>query len=411
MWRLTLFLLTFTSIYGILHFYAFVKARKALSLGPAGAVPLALFMAIMLFVPIIVHLLERWGFESIPRNLAFAGYIWMGLLFLLICVFLVMDVWNILVRAAALLFGAKFATGLIPPRVAFFVAVLCAAGAAGNGYFHALDIRTRRITVASPKISKEAGRFRVAQITDVHLGLIVSRGRLQRILRCVKAANPDILVSTGDLVDGQMDDIDELIGLFREVTPPYGKFAVTGNHEFYAGINRSLAFMEKAGFRVLRDEVISIPGRVHIAGVDDPAGGRYGLLKGMSEKAVLANLPQQGFTLFLKHRPVLNKSAMGYFDMQLSGHTHGGQIFPFLLISKLFYPIGAGLHILEGKSYLYVSRGSGTWGPPIRFLAPPEVTVVDLIHGGDGETTVDKETQGRSSLAGPSVRGKRWDIE
>jgi len=77
----------------------------------------------------------------------------------------------------------------------------------------------------------------------------------------------------------------------------------------------------------------------------------------------------------------LDKNAIGYFDMQLSGHTHGGQIFPFALISKLFYPIEAGLHTLEGPSYLYVSRGTGTWGPPIRFLAPPEVTVIDFIHG------------------------------
>lgn len=380
MWRLSLFLLTFISIYGILHFYALMKVRKALSLGSAGVVPLALFMAIMLFSPIIIRILEQWDFKSIPRALAFVGYTWMGLLFLFICAFLVMDAWNILVQAGTLIFGATFATGRIPPPVAFFMAVLFAAGTVGYGYFQALDIRTRHITIASSKIPKKAGRFRVVQISDVHLGLIVSKGRLQRILRCVKAANPDILVSTGDLVDGQMDDLDGLIGLFQGVRPPYGKVAVTGNHEFFAGIDRSLAFMHEAGFRVLRDDGISILGRIHIAGVDDPGGRRYGLLKGISEKAVLAGLPQQGLTLLLKHQPVLDKRAMGYFDLQLSGHTHGGQIFPFLLISKLFYPMGAGLHILEDKSYLYVSRGSGTWGPPIRFLAPPEVTVIDLIH-------------------------------
>ena len=383
MWRLILFLLIFTSIYGILHFYAFMKARKAFSLGLAGALPLAIFMVVMLFAPIIVRILERSGVETVPRALAFAGYIWMGFLFLFICIFLVMDVWNILVRAAALVFGTSSLAALIPPRIAFFIALLCAASISGYGYFQALDIRTEHITISSPKIPKEAGRLRVAQITDVHLGLIVSNGRLKRILERVQSANPDILVATGDLVDGQMDDIDGLIGLFQEVTPEYGKFAVTGNHEFYAGLDRSLAFMEKAGFRVLRNEGISIPGRITIAGVDDAGRGHQGLQNGISEKAFLAKLPQQGFILFLKHRPLLDKNALGYFDMQLSGHTHGGQIFPFALISKLFYPIGAGLHILENKSCLYVSRGTGTWGPPIRFLAPPEVTVIDLIHGKD----------------------------
>jgi predicted MPP superfamily phosphohydrolase len=178
-----------------------------------------------------------------------------------------------------------------------------------------------------------------------------------------------------------MDNIDGLIGLFQGVVPRYGKFAVTGNHEYYAGIGRSLAFMHKAGFRVLRNEGVSIPARIRIAGVDDPAARRYGLSTGFSENALLARFPQQGFVLFLKHRPELDKDAVAYFDMQLSGHTHGGQIFPFTLVSRLFYPIGAGQHVLDGGSSLYVSRGSGTWGPPIRFLAPPEVTVVDLIHG------------------------------
>jgi len=195
-WRLILFLLIFTSIYGILHFYAFMKARKAFSLGLAGALPLAIFMVVMLFAPIIVRILERSGVETVPRALAFAGYIWMGFLFLFICIFLVMDVWNILVRAAALVFGTSSLAALIPPRIAFFIALLCAATISGYGYFQALDIRTEHITISSPKIPKEAGRLRVAQITDVHLGLIVSNGRLKRILERVQSANPDILVAT-----------------------------------------------------------------------------------------------------------------------------------------------------------------------------------------------------------------------
>ena len=331
MWRLILFLLTFTTIYGILHFYAFMKARKAFSLGPAGALPVALFMAIMLFAPIIVRILERSGVEAVPRALALVGYTWMGLLFLFICAFLVMDVWNILVRAAAFVFGTSSVTALIPPRMAFFIALLCAAVIAGYGYFQALDIRTEHITISSPKIPKEAGRLRLAQITDVHLGLIVSSGRLKRILDRIRTANPDILVSTGDLVDGQMDDIDGLIGLFREIIPEYGKFAVTGNHEYYAGLDRSLRFTEEAGFRVLRGEGVSIAGLITIAGVDDAAGRSGGLIKDISEKSLLEKFPKEKYTILLKHRPTVDQEALGLFDLQLSGHSHGGQIFPFKL--------------------------------------------------------------------------------
>ncbi|MFC1579451.1 metallophosphoesterase [Thermodesulfobacteriota bacterium] len=381
MWRLILFLVVFTAIYGSLHFYAFIKARKAFSMGPGGSILIALFMAVMLFAPIIVRVMDRAGYDDVPRVLAFAGFIWMGFLFLFFCSSLVMDVWNLLVRAAALILGTKSVSGLVPPRITFFVALLCAVTITGYGYFQALDIRTRHITISSPKIPKEAGRIRVAQISDVHLGMIVGKARLQRILDQVKAADPDIFVATGDLLDGQMDDVGGLMGLFQEVTPAYGKFAVTGNHELYVGLERSLAFMAQAGFRVLRNEGIRIPGRITIAGVDDEGRGHQGMQSEISDKAVLAKLPQEGFILFLKHRPELENNALEYFDLQLSGHTHGGQIFPFSLISKIFYPIGAGLYALEGPSYLYVSRGTGTWGPPIRFLAPPEVTIIDLIHG------------------------------
>jgi predicted MPP superfamily phosphohydrolase len=103
-------------------------------------------------------------------------------------------------------------------------------------------------------------------------------------------------------------------------------------------------------------------------------------MKQVSEEAMLSKLPRNQFTLFLKHRPVIDNETRGLFDLQLSGHTHKGQIFPFSIITKLYYPNQAGLLALEKNTHLYVSRGTGTWGPPIRFLASPEVTIIDLIH-------------------------------
>ncbi len=99
---------------------------------------------------------------------------------------------------------------------------------------------------------------------------------------------------------------------------------------------------------------------------------------------MLSGLPREKFTLLLKHRPLLDKEALGLFDFQLSGHVHKGQIFPFSIATWLYYPIDSGIRKLPGNAYLYVSRGSGTWGPPIRFLAPPEVTVIDLMHQDSG---------------------------
>jgi predicted MPP superfamily phosphohydrolase len=248
------------------------------------------------------------------------------------------------------------------------------------GYFEALSIRTEHVTVKTPKIPETIGRIRVAQISDVHLGLIVGKSRLNRILEKVKDASPDILISTGDLVDGQMDELDTLTDMIKNIPTTYGKFAVTGNHEFYAGLDRALAFTKKAGFTILRGKGLTISNILNIAGVDDPAGKRYVPSFVVSEKALLEKMPGDKFTLFLKHQPVISSESIGRFDLQLSGHTHKGQIFPFYLFTKLFYRMHSGLSKLNGNALLYVSRGSGTWGPPVRFLSPPEVTIIDIIY-------------------------------
>lgn len=193
-------------------------------------------------------------------------------------------------------------------------------------------------------------------------------------------AEPDILVSTGDLVDGQINDLSKMAEMFRAIPSRYGKFAVTGNHEYYAGLDRSLAFTEAAGFSILRGRGVQIADMIHVVGVDDPAGKRFGLQSKVSEEDLLSGPTEQSFTLLLKHRPLVNPKSTGLFDLQLSGHAHKGQIFPFSLIIKTLYPIDAGLLKLEKGAHLYVSRGTGTWGPPMRFLAPPEVTVIDLVH-------------------------------
>jgi predicted MPP superfamily phosphohydrolase len=176
-----------------------------------------------------------------------------------------------------------------------------------------------------------------------------------------------------------MDDGEGIAAMLKELSVKHGKFAITGNHEYYAGLRRSLDFIEKAGFTLLRGEATPLLPWMSIAGVDDPAGGGGGNPLARMDKEILAPIPKDRFSLFLKHRPYVAEPALGLFDLQLSGHTHKGQIFPFTLIIKSLFPIDAGRLNLPDGSTLYVSRGSGTWGPPIRFLSPPEVTVIDLV--------------------------------
>ncbi|MEF9437242.1 MAG: metallophosphoesterase [Candidatus Mariimomonas ferrooxydans] len=383
---MNLFLISFFSLYALMHLYVFLKTKAGLAFGTWGSVFLLLFMLTMVFAPVIVRFSERASLEVFARTISYIGFTWMGVLFLFISVSVVIDIYRILIYIAGFISGSDLNSIKLSVRSAFYVPLLISLSIASYGYFEARDIRTETLVIKTSKIPREVGRLKIVQISDIHLGLIVREKRLKRILREVTKANPDILVSTGDLVDGQMDGLKGLAELFNKINLKYGKFAVTGNHEFYAGIDNSLDFTKRAGFKVIRGEGLTVSGLINIAGVDDPAGKNYNLFKDVSEKKLLSGLPREKFTLLLKHRPTTDKSSSGLFDLQLSGHTHKGQIFPFSLITRLYYPVHTGSSKLTDNSFLYVSRGSGTWGPPIRFLSPPEVTVIELVYHENQES-------------------------
>jgi len=379
---MTLFLITFLFLYGTLHFYVFVKLQSAFHFRFVPNIFIIIFMAIMAIAPFAVRLAERAGHESFARFMAYAGYTWMGIIFLFFSLSVCIDILRMVIHFSGYILKRDLSYLTSAYRLFFIIPMIYALLASAYGYREAKNITVEKIVIKTPKISESVGKITIAQISDIHLGLIVREERLRLITDAVKKANPDILVSTGDLVDGQIDRLNGLIGMLDEIKPHYGKFAITGNHEFYAGIKKSLDFTQKAGFRMLRGEGITIGGVINIVGVDDIGGLPFNYVE-IPERILLSKFPQNLFKILLKHRPVVEGSAAGLFDLQLSGHTHKGQIFPFRFVTKLFFPLYTGYHSLPRGSKLYVNRGSGTWGPPIRFLASPEVTVIELLYSAD----------------------------
>jgi predicted MPP superfamily phosphohydrolase len=377
---LFLFLTIFSLLYSLLHAYAFTRAKQALAFGFPANVLIVVFMLIMILCPAIVRLAESHGLEIAGKVLAYIGYVWMGLLFLFVCTSLVMDSYRLLIYFLRVIIHQELSKISLSVQMVFFISVSVSVFIAAYGLHQVFDIRTEHVTLKTTKIPEGRGKIRVVQITDVHLGLIVGEARLKRILQAVREADPDILVSTGDLVDGQPDNLRVLANMLQEIQPRYGKFAVLGNHEYYAGLSRSLNFTKEAGFTMLRGTGTAVADLITIAGVDDPAGEWYGLSIKVDEKEMLTRYPREKFTILLKHRPLVNKAAIGLFDLQLSGHFHKGQIFPFVLVVRALYPYVSGFYDFKSGSHMYVSRGSGTWGPPIRFLSPPEVTVIDIVR-------------------------------
>jgi hypothetical protein len=377
---MTLFLLTFFLVYGGAHLYLFAKIKAVFYLSTGVNIGLITLMVIMILAPVAVRIFEQYGYETLARFISYTGYIWMGVLFLFFVSSLLFDLYRLLMYASSFILHRDLSHLTLPALYIFLVPMLISLGINTYGYFEAKKITVEKITIQSSKIPEAAGRIRIVQMSDVHIGLIVRDERLQRIVEEIKKADPDILVATGDLLDGQINHLEEPLALLQDINPRCGKYAITGNHEFFAGIDQALAFLRGAGFVVLRGEGLNVAGVVNIAGVDDPTGISFGLARPVSEKSMLSGLARQYFTLLLKHQPVVDNDAVEYFDLQLSGHTHGGQIFPFNFVTKRFFPFNRGYFTLPNHSRLYVSRGAGTWGPPIRFLSPPEIAVIDLVH-------------------------------
>ena len=375
---MSLFFIGVFALYSGLHYYIFTKVREAFSPGLGAILALLATMLFMVAAPLLVYYLEKQGLSSPARLLAYVGYLWMGFAFLFFTASILLDLYRLL----AYFIGWAFPFRLPSPSPywQFLLPLLISLTTGTYGYFEALHIRTERVILKTSKIPKELSPVRIVQISDVHLGMIVREERLSRILQEVKKANPDLFLSTGDLVDAQVNRLNHLSDLLGGIRPRWGKFAVTGNHEYYAGLAESLEFTRQSGFRLLRGEGLTIGGCLNLAGVDDPTGQAFGEAPGVPEAELLARLPRDRFTILLKHRPVLDPSSRGHFDLQISGHTHKGQILPFRLGTRIFFRFIGGLYRFSDGTVLYTSRGTGTWGPPIRFLTPPEVTLYELIY-------------------------------
>jgi uncharacterized protein len=329
-------------------------------------------LIILIFAPLLTRLLESRHLDVLARITAYTGYLWMAFIFLFFFLSVSFDILRLVYKFL------PFATTSVPlGKIALCLAVFLSLVLVVYGFIDAYRVRVVNLEVQAGQMLPGNGKIRIVQISDVHVGLIVRERKIKLVLDKVKEANPDILVSTGDLLDGELDNVMPLADLFTEIKPRFGKYAITGNHEFYAGIEESLKFTRRAGFEVLRDEVKKVAG-INIIGVDDITGRRFGIVReDPRAPKPLPPIANDGFVLVLKHQPVVNGNER--FNLQLSGHTHGGQLIPFRLITHLFFPRDYGFYSLDNNRSLYVSRGTGTWGPPVRVFAPPEITVIDLI--------------------------------
>ncbi|MFE7597027.1 metallophosphoesterase [Streptomyces sp. NPDC057494] len=256
-------------------------------------------------------------------------------------------------------------------------AAAVALGTVGYGTYGVLrGPRVKRVTVPLAKIPRAAHGYRIAVVSDIHLGPILGRAHTQRIVDTINATQPDLIAVVGDLVDGTVENLGPAAEPLARLRARHGSFFVTGNHEYFSGADAWVDHVRELGLHPLRNARVEIPAGFDLAGVDDVAGESEG--HGPDFVRALGDRDRARAAVLLAHQPIVVHDAVRHgVDLQLSGHTHGGQLWPGNHLAELANPTVAGLE-RYGDTQLYVSRGAGAWGPPVRVGAPSDITIVEL---------------------------------
>jgi uncharacterized protein len=370
------FISTFAILYGCMNAFLAWRVMAAFPKLKSWRWGLYGWCILMVACPFIGRILLKAEAMWAARIFLVVAWMWMLITFWFLSIGIALALWRGLIWLVSC--ARPRAKVLYPsPRVQFILsATLIMLGIVwGLVEGSRLNVRTQRIpTIPYPS---NPHPLRIVQISDLHLSLHRGEGFLRKVVAKINDAHPDILVCTGDLIDAPNWHLkQETWKLLREIKAPLGKYACLGNHDCFRDINKAIEFHEKAGFRVLRGESVEIKPGLRIAGVDDPAALRAGADAFLDESLALKNASSQEVVILLKHRPLVRDTSKEKFGLQLSGHTHGGQVFPFSLITALVWPVPQGLERVGEDTYIYVSPGTGTWGPPLRVAVPQEVTLI-----------------------------------
>ena len=350
---------------------------------------LGLAVSLVLTFPLSRLLDPPWG-----RLALFVPYLWMGSIFYLVVLLLGADVVRLLLWLAGKIgwggwlladphHQVRFArvVALVVLAVTLVIDVVALVTAW-------LPPRLRRFEVQLPGLGRALAGTRVVQLTDLHLGTTLGREYLEEVVERVAALEPDLVVLTGDAVDGLAGRRAYMVQPLARLHPPLGKYFVTGNHEFYSDWLAWRPVFEKLGFELLDNRCRTISrgdASLRLAGVYDFDGGRFDPAWRPDLDRALAGCPGTGPLLLLSHQArIVEAAAARGVDLVLAGHSHGGQIWPWSYLVLMQQPVIAGLHRF-GSTWLYVSQGTGFWGPPLRFLTRSEITLI-VLRGDTANT-------------------------
>ncbi len=359
----------FLSVFALLNFYITKRFVNKLDISTKSKRYFKYFLLINFF-GIVGYMVARYNPE-IPSWLYLLLSLPIGVLFLLFCTALIYDLSRV----------ALFRVPISTKRRDFFKKTLdisslaIAFGLSSRAMYEASNIEVEEIEIKLDGLNRP---YRLVQLSDIHIGGLIDQVAVSKMVKMVNELKPDLVVITGDMVDIALKYARPALLEFKKLSSTYGTFFIVGNHEYFHGVDEIIAEVKSLGIRVLENENVYIGKEnqgFNLAGVYDVMGRRSDHHKPDLQKALdgKKNSP----TVLLAHQPRFVYEVSGV-DLMLSGHTHGGQIYPFRFLVKIVQPYISGLHTHDEKLQVYVNKGTGFWGPPMRLGASSEITLIKL---------------------------------
>ncbi len=383
----TVFISVATLIILSIHYYLWFRLIKDTglnglyrSIGTYSLILLSVSLPLALFIDKFISL--RYSFP-----LTWLSYCWIGVMMLLFFLFISIDIIKIAIYLHTKLTAGdteiihperrKFLSGAIAYTASSFV--LIASGIGVKNYYSDAVVKTFNVFLAG--LPESFKGFNIVQISDLHLGQMMTGPMLEKIVAKVNTLNPDIVAITGDLADGSTGRLLQEAYPLKDLNAAEGIYFVTGNHEYYNGVEEWILAIENMGIKVLNNENIKIKkGKeyIYLAGVTDHEGVRFGRRHAADFKKAFSGIENKDKKILLAHQPVaVTKASEFHADLVLAGHTHGGQIWPFNYFVYLQQPYLKGFYEYQGTK-LYVNQGTGCWGPPMRLGSQNEITQLIL---------------------------------
>jgi hypothetical protein len=375
-----IFFSVFFLLYFLVNAYIFRRGWQAL---PAGSPWRTVYAAVFTFGALAFiagRILERTEWIGTATVLVWVGAFWLALMLYFFLGAVLVDLLRLIQRWMP--FWPAAVTADLPRARLVALGVVLAATAliVGLGHWNARHPQVRRLAVNIPKTVDGRTGLRIALASDIHLGTLVGNSLVGEMVRTMTELEPDLILLPGDIVDEDLEPVirQDLGRRLLELRAPLGVFACTGNHEYIGGAEPAVSYLEAHGIRVLRDEAVELPGGIWLAGREDRAKGRFAGADRKPLADVLRAADRARPVILMDHQPFRLDEAAGHgVDLQVSGHTHHGQLWPLNFITRAIYPISWG-YGRSGRMHAYVSCGFGTWGPPVRVGNRPEIVLIEV---------------------------------